>query len=471
MNDGKIVFRNAAILTIGRLLSRIAQFFMFIYAARVLGVDNFGIFSFSNNLVYILCIIMDIGISRYSIQQMSRNLENIPVYTGTGLCIKIILVVFGYFLIITTGYLLGKDILTIKSLFILSLAAVFDSFAMSFSAAFDANEKMEYSAGIILISKIILTIVGFIAMFYSNALLTFCWVMTFGSFLQLSITAFWYFKKYKKIIFVKDVFFIKILLKNSIPFSLSSIFITIYYSIDSVMLDFFCGTKVVGYYNAAYRIIDAPLFLSESFKTALFPTISRVYAKKTEELNKIISISCNIALAVGLSIASTTAYLSEKLIYAFYGSEYAPSSAVLPALIFSIAFIMPSTICSTAIRAADKQSICIFVSGFGVVINISLNLVLIPIYSFVGAAWATLITEMIIALIYMEVTRRYITGQIFTVQSVFRSISLAMLLVVFLYFTNTFSLWMQIAGCVVLFLPFALIVRIFTLAELRSVFS
>jgi hypothetical protein len=78
---------------------------------------------------------------------------------------------------------------------------------------------------------------------------------------------------------------------------------------------------------------------------------------------------------------------------------------------------------------------------------------------------------MIIALIYMEVTRRYITGQIFTIKSIFRSISLAMLLVVFLYFTNTFSLWIQIAGCVVLFIPFSLIVKIFTLAELRTVFS
>lgn len=470
MNYGKIIFKNAAILTLGRLFSRIIQFFMFIYAARILGAASFGIFSFSMNLIYMLWVVMDIGISRYSIQQMSRNLDDIPVYTGTGLYIKIPLAILGYLLIILTGYLLGKDNLTMSSLFVLSFAAVFDSLAISFSSAFEANEKMEYSAVIILISKIILSVIGFCAIFYTGNLLVFCFVISFGSFVQFAITAFWYFRKYKCVKFNKDLKFIEKLIKNSIPFSLSGIFTTIYYSIDSVMLDFFYNPIVVGYYNAAYRIIDAPLFLSESFKLALFPTISRIYSEEKEKMNRIISVSCNIALSVGLSIASTTAYLSEKLIYNFYGMEYSPAASVLPILIISITFIMPATICSTVIRAADRQSICVFVSGLGVVINIALNLVLIPMYSFVGAAWATLITEMIIAIIYIEVTRRYITGQIFTIKSVSRSILLSIFLIIFLYFTDSFSLWIQIAGCIILFFPFALIAKNFTVSELKALF-
>ncbi|MCW5198141.1 flippase [Desulfobulbus sp. F3] len=464
----KTVFKNTALLAIGRFFSRIAQFFMFIYAARHLGADKFGIFSFSYNLATMLLVFMDIGISRYTIQQTSRDLKLIPIYLGTSLIVKIFIVTIVYSIVVFSCLLLDIDHDTYMTLIILTAISALDNFTISFSAAFDATENMQYTAMIILISNVIMSAVGLSVILMTNNLFLFCGSVVLGAFLRFSLTLFWYFKKYQKPVLNFNFSFTVKLIKMGFIFALPIMFGQIYNYIDSVMLKIFDESRNVGYYNAAYMIFEAPLFLSGTLVIALFPTISRLYSEKSEELNNIISRLSNIGFALGLFIALAVSFLSEKII-AIYGTGYAPSATVLPILIFSIVFIIPSEICTSAIRAADKQSVCVFVSGGGAITNILLNLILIPKYSFIGAACATLITEILVTAIYVEIARRYIVGPIFKINQIIQSLILSGLLMLFLYSTDHFSIWFQVAGCMILFLPFSLISGLFKLEEIRKI--
>lgn len=470
VNPYKIIFKNAAVLTAARLFSRIFQFFLFIYAARSLGVTSFGIFSFAYALVKILGISMDMGISRYCIQQLSRNVRMMPTYVGAGLIAKIFLITAGYVLIIGTGWIMGKDLLTMKVLFILATMEAFDSIGSSFESVFSAHEKMQYSAVIISVSNGIMSALGIVLLYYYNSLLLFCGTLAFGAFLRLVLGAFWCLKKYGTPLFNFDFLFIKHLIKKSIPFSLAFIFVTIYYNVDSAILDIFDGSEIVGYYNAAYRLIEAPLFISASVAAALFPTISRLYHENPVEIKKMVSGAFNKGLALGLSAAVVISFLSEDLISVIYGPGYAPAARVLPILIFSVAFIMPGTICGTTVRATDRQSTSAFIVGGGVILNIILNLILIPRYSFLGAAWATLITEIVVVNVYIQVIRRYI-GSIFQMKFLFRILILNSLLLSFLYLTTAAGFWFQLIGCTILFFPFTLITGVVTMKEVREIIS
>jgi O-antigen/teichoic acid export membrane protein len=468
-NIYSIVFKNAMALTVGRFFSRIFQFFLFIYAARTLGADYFGIFSFSYILVTMIGLLMDIGITRYSIQQTSRDLTKTQTYLGAILIIKSFLIIFGYILIIGIGFLLGKDSLTMQSLAILTLVAVFDNISLPFSASFEAYQKMHYSAIVILLSNFIMSLVGFIVIFLFEDLILFCLSIVFGALLRCVLYILVFFRKYQKPTFDFDFNFIKKIIKNGIPFLLSSAFISIYWNIDIVMIDYFSNVKDVAYYNAAYRIIDAPLFLIGAVISALFPAFSRLFFEKSEELNVLISKTFNISFAVGLSIAVVISYLSDDIISLLYGSEYFPSSMALQILIFSIAFIMPASICNTAIHAVDKQYLCVFISGSGMFFNIIANLFLIPKYSFIGAAWATLITEISVGLVYMYITKKYITKYCFIEWiSIARIFLLSLLLVAFLYITQHFGIFVQILGVSFLFFPFLFITGVLSLKEIKD---
>ncbi|MCI5209126.1 MAG: flippase [Candidatus Electrothrix sp. ATG2] len=467
----KTIFRNTAAMAAGRLISQAAQFFMFIYAARCLGAEHFGIYSFADILVVTLGQVMDMGIYRYSIQQVSRDLKKAPIYLGASLIAKIFLIAIGYILIMGTGMVLEKDMLTMKVLFILATAQALHNLAMPFNSIFSAQEKMQYPAIIISVSNVVMSLIGMGFLYYSKSVLLFCTAIAIGAFLRLGMIAYWCLKKNGKPAFDTDPTFIKHLIKMGIPFSLSTVFITIYNDVDSMMLDVFNGSKVVGYYNAAYRLIDAPLLISESLMVALFPAISRLYKANPKEMKILFGESFYKTFAFGLSVACVIAFLSEDIVLVLYGSEYSPSAHALPVLIFGLAFIMPASICSTTIRSADRQTVGMFVGGGGVILNVVLNLILIPKYSFLGAAWATLITEMIVAGVYLILVQRYVIGSFLRVEYLFRIVMLPILLLIFLYLTEFAGLWFQVAGCIFLFFPFMLLTGVVTIAELKKLFA
>ncbi|MCI5120070.1 MAG: flippase, partial [Candidatus Electrothrix sp. AUS4] len=467
----KTIFRNTAVMTAGRLVNQVAQFFMFVYAARCLGADHFGIYSFADTLVVMLGQVMDMGIYRYSIQQVSRDLKKAPIYLGASLIAKIFLIAIGYILIMGTGAVMEKDMLTMKILFVLATAQALHNLAMPFNSIFSAQEKMQYPAIIISVSNVAMALIGIGFLYYSKDVLLFCAAIVIGALLRFCMIAYWCIKKNDKPTFDVEPAFVRNLIKMGVPFSLSTIFITIYNDVDSVMLDFFNGSQVVGYYNAAYRLIDVPLLISESLKFALFPAISRLYKADPEEMKTLFGEAFYKTFAFGLSVACVIAFLSEDLILVLYGSEYAPSAQALPVLIFGLALIMPASICSTTIRSADRQTVGMFVGGGGVILNVVLNLFFIPKYSFLGAAWATLFTEIIIAGIYIKLVQHYVVGSFLRASYIFRITMLPALLLAFLYLTDFAGLWFQVAGCIFLFFPFMLLTGIMTMAELKKLFA
>ncbi len=467
----RTIFKNTAVMTAGRLVSQVSQFVMFIYAARSLGAVDFGIYSFANVLVMIIGHFMDMGLYRYCIQQTSRNLKTVPMYLGASLVAKFFLIIIGYAMIMGAGLALNKDALTLKVLLVLATAQAFHNLAMPFDSAFAAQEKMQYSAVIISVSNIIMSLSGIAFLYYSRSVLLFSIALAIGAFLRFILMAFWYLKKNGIPMFNFDFSFVGHLVKKGVPFLLSIFFISIYNDIDSVMLDMFDGEKTVGYYNAAYRLIEAPLLISESLIIALFPAVSRLYQEESETLKTLFSESFYKSLAFGLSVACVTAFLSKDLILFLYGPEYVQSGQVLPILIFGLVFIMPASICGTTLRSTDRQTIGMFVGGGGVVLNIMLNLILIPKYSLIGAAWATLATEVIVAGIYIQLVRHYVIGNFFQLAYLVKVIILPSLLFIFLFLTASVGLWFQVTGCIILFFPCMLLSGVMSTAELRSVFS
>ena len=190
-----------------------------------------------------------------------------------------------------------------------------------------------------------------------------------------------------------DFSFWKPTIKEALPFALTGTFITIYVWIDSVMLSLMKGDAVVGWYNAAYMAVLALLFIPTAINSAVFPIMSKYYISSIDAFKFIFEKQFKYILTIGIPIGVGITLLANEIILTIYGIDYMPSVIAFQILTWAIVFIFARTAFERALESSNRQIILTKVFGVCVVINIILNLILIPKYSYVGASIATLLTD------------------------------------------------------------------------------
>ena len=184
----------------------------------------------------------------------------------------------------------------------------------------------------------------------------------------------------------------------------------IYTYIDSVMLSKIRSTTEVGIYAAAANIIIALIFIPMMYGNAIYPVISRFFISSKSSLKYAYERSFKYMLILGLPISAGVYILSDKIISIVYGSEYFASVAVLSILSWYLFLRFLNVVSGFTLASINKQSSRVLSQGIAVLINIILNLIFIPKYGFIGAAIATVITEIAFFIIYMHFITKYGLG-------------------------------------------------------------
>lgn len=464
------IVQNTAAMMAGRLISRVFQFFLLIYAARELGAADFGIFSWAFALTGLVAVFMDPGLSRYSVQQLARSQKEIPLYFGGNLVIKIVLVLAGLLALFIISYAMGRGQQAIQAALLLGAMAGVDSLGRCFLMVFQAAQRMDYEALAISAAGVLFTLIGLLALYLMPNLAVLCGAFLLGGLIRLGISIGIYRGRYPKPTYSFNFQFLTKLLKNGFPFALTTVFVTVYYYIDTIILTAYASDQAIGYYGAAYRFVEAPLFLVASLTTALFPAASRLYGKDKEHLREVVGQIFPKMMALGLSVALVISFLAEDLVALFFGEQYGPAAKVLPVLIFSGAIIMPSTVLGTTIRAINRQGISALVTGLAAVLNIVLNLIFIPRYTIMGAAWTTLATEAFVIVVYFAMVRHYI-GRILPWGAVLSVLLFGAGLGACLYLTQAWNLWLRLATVSLLWVPLLLFTGIIEKKHLIEMFK
>ena len=396
----KKIVKNAGILFTANVMSKALNFAYVVYLARYLGASGFGIISFALAFALILGVFADFGLQPLSLREISRNKNEAGRYFSNIALIKIILSVTIFFLLVFIVKCLNYSHDTVYVIYLIGLSIIIGSFNNFIYAVYQANEDVKYM-GIGYILNSLSMLAGILATAYFNGnIIMFSVVFLVSAIIvllyNLTIISYKFFKPKLS----ADLKFWKKLIKEAVPFGLVNVFVIIYFKIDSVMLGTMKTQKIVGYYNASYRIIDV--------LTALFPSIifSVVYPKMSayielpEKLKSIYIVSFKISLIIGLIISIVTVFFAHYFILLIYGYGYHEGADSLKILIWAFFFICISSITSSLISSVNKQRLVTITAGVGAVINIGLNFLLIPRFSLNGAAFATVITELIMFLIY-----------------------------------------------------------------------
>jgi len=407
MNVAQRILKNTGILSVAQIISYILVFFYTIYIARYLGAEGFGILSFAIAIVGIFTILTDLGISTLTVRDVARDRSLGPKYLGNGLVIKVILAVVSFGLIALAVNLLNYPSETITVVYFIALSTIFGSIASFIFSIFQAHEKMEFQGLGQILNAVLMFSGVFIAIAMSLDVIGFSIVYFVASLITLIYALIIYIWKFSLPPIEIDTTFWGKFLKNAIPFGLAGIFVTVYYWIDSVMLSVMVGNEVVGWYNASYKFIYLFLSFHSLFIISIFPVLSSFYKTSKESLKFAFERSFKYMLIISIPIAVFVTIVADKIILLIYGPGYIPSIIALQILIWTVIFMFINGLAGNFLGSIDQQIVVTKITGVGAIINIILNILLIPKFSYIGSSFATVFTELMILPLLVYVVHKY----------------------------------------------------------------
>ena len=339
MSTIQTIFKNMSWLLISQIVVSVFGFVWTILLARYLGVDNYGILGFAISITGILGVIDDLGISTYTVRHISTDYESAPKYLGNTIPLKVIFSGIKLILTFIILVLLNVNQFTIFITLLFSIESIFISYANTLYGTFQAFEKGKYQGICNILMNTITLIFILISIFADLGLegVTFAYILA-----NLINLIYAYYILNKHIVKPKYEFdwdFCKKVTLASIPFAVTGILYTIYYSIDIIMLTNMIGDYATGIYNATYKLISVLTLFYSVYTAVIFPVMSRLFKNDKKLLIISYEKSIKYLMLIIIPIAIGTMLYSSDIIQLIYGHAYNQAASVLSILIWTVCLL------------------------------------------------------------------------------------------------------------------------------------
>lgn len=385
-------FKNTGWLLLGRILSLVVGFLI----ARYLGPYAFGDLSFAEAFAALFAAVGALGLDSFIIREIIQHPLKRDEILGTSLVLRlganlllIPLAVFTYMLFRNyAGSESSPNMALLISL--CAIASLFRSFNI-IDSYFQSQVASKFVVQVQNICLFISASIKIALIYFQTPVIYFAWALVVDAFLLALGLSIIY--KRRKLDFSSWTFSwqrAQSLLSKSWPLILTAVMISIYMKIDQVMLKSL-GSKTVGVYSAAARISEAWYFIPVAVVTSVFPAI--VHARKTdiERYQKRLQNLYDLLVGISLPIAIMVSLSANTIISVLYGNQYEGAGILLSIHIWSGIFVFLGSASSQYLLAEGFTLVSFFRTAFGALVNVLLNLWLIPQYGALGASVATLI--------------------------------------------------------------------------------
>lgn len=396
----ELILKNTSWLALGETISMAIGFVLAIILARYLGDEVFGQYSFIFSFVFLFATLAYFGIATISTKEIAQNPEKSEDYFSNILSLKVIFVILAYFGVFIFSQFLGKPNEIKNLIYLAGFCLIFRALSHGLCSLFRAHQKFFYEALTKILEYPILLGLIILIVLSKGKFSLIIWAYVFSSLIGL-IGALILVRIYflKKIKFGFDFSFWKKVLVQAWPIALASTFVAIYFKIDTIMLSLMKTDRVVGWYNAAYNLTFALLFLPNLIMVSFFPEMSKIFKNHQNDWLKFYQKSLGLMAVLGLVVSSIVFLGARIIILIIYGSTYLASIPALKILAPALFFSYLSHVFLFSLISVNRQIIYTGVTFFGAVFNLGLNFIFIPRYSYLGAAFTTLLTEAVTAIL------------------------------------------------------------------------
>jgi len=402
-NQTQTIIKNTFWLGLAEAISGFLRLVLLIYVARILGATEYGKFTFAMAFIMLLASFADFGLSqtttRQLVQEGERDYSSIISLRSILSMVTIILMVAGSFFI-TDNYQIRQVI------WILGAYMAISNLSEIIFAFFRAHEKMQYEAWAKIMQAIITTGIGIFLILTFPSVQNLGYSYVFASIIALIFILLLFFLRAKVLAIKWDKAIWKKYLLMTWPLGLTAICAGIYTYIDSTMMGAWGQVIQTGWYNAAYKIICIVLIPSTLISQSFYPVMSRGFKESTEKLQRVFNKQMKVTIFLGIPLIAGGIILAPQIVNFFYGASFSPAILAFQFLIIMAGVIFISTVLNQILIVAHQQKKLFLITFIGAMVNIILNIMLIPTLSLYGAALSTVITYLILLLLaYLFVFR------------------------------------------------------------------
>jgi O-antigen/teichoic acid export membrane protein len=383
--------RNSVMVVGARALAKIAVFVVVVLLWRHLTADAYGRFSAMVVYATLAGIVADLGLQTVFVRDVSRDPSAFDRYLSNLLSVRLLLSLVALLLLAGALRLLGP------ALFPYTLGAfallLTTSYSSLLRAVFYIRGRLSYEAIAILAEAAILLGLTLYAIARHATWDVFLWVYAASYlFTCLFALAVLYFRWHEHLTVRLEVRFVRRLLLAGIPLALGFTLTTIYAQVDVILLQLFRGFQMVGWYSSANKYIDAIAWIPQTAMGAVFPALSLLSAGAATRLSLAYEKSYKMLAVLGVPLAVGLALTAVPIVHLTRG--YEQSIPALQILAVSVVFLFLNNAFVYTLTAMNRQQDFTRLALFSLAVNLGLNLALIPLAGYLGAAAASTLTEL-----------------------------------------------------------------------------
>lgn len=383
----------------------------FPYVCRVIEADGIGQINFFQSIISYISLFTCLGIPMYAIREIARDRSDVVQMNRTAMEILLLhsmLTLVGYAIVAILCLTVPQIQVNIPLFLILSLTIIFTAIGCEWF--YQGIEDFKYITIRGLIIKTVSVVLLFIFVKSKTDLLYYGCYTVFGV-LGGNIFNFFRLRKY---IHRENIIFSELHIKRHVKPVLKvfsfSVVTSIYLQLNTVLLGFFKNALAVGYFAAATKVMQMLLQMSACLGSVMMPRASHLIAENKEsEFNALIQKSYDFTLAIALPMTIGLIFCAPNLIMSLCGVKF--ENSILPSQIIAPIILMVAISNVFGIQVLfpkGKISIVTLCCGIGAVVDLVLNLCLIPFFSYVGTSIAYLGAEVATTISMYFIGRKYL---------------------------------------------------------------
>ena len=375
----------------------------------------YGLYAVFFNWAYIFVIINDLGIYNFNNKTIAQHQHLLDKYFSNILVLKLLLSIPYLLLLVIVIKLSGYEWNQFQLLIPIAINQLLVSLIMylrsnisglgyyTLNSVFSVMDKVL----MILICGPLLWISSFSEVFRIE---WFIWAQT----ISLAVTALgaflWTFRKIRYFKLKVNLSFLLVIIRQSYPYALIILLMTIYTRSDSIMLERLLtnGAIEADYYVSAFRLFDVAHMIGILFAGLLLPMFAKLIREKSEQLHDLIQLSFQLIIAGSLAGSLSIFFYRTPIMELLYDSGGPYTGSILGLLILGFIPMSITYVYGTLLLVGEQIKRLNQIYFIGVVLNIGLNLILIPEYKSIGAAYATIGTQFMVMLAQVIVAYRFL---------------------------------------------------------------
>jgi len=404
----RTVAKNTFLLTFGVLSGRALSVLLIRKMTPILGTEGVGIWGSATDLSAILLVLTNFGLGALLTRELTRAKGMTRPLLWATLRIRWALGALCYLFLVIFVKAAGYPSLDAAATLVTGLAIFIESTSMACDAVLQAHEKVQHQSTSQIVSALVYFGLGWLLLNQGHGLMAVVWANLISRVVRLGVIGPLMLRHCGpwRAAPTDSAPGMVWMLKLGLPMFMATTFGIVYNKVDTVMLKNMLGNDPAGIYVLGHRALDLMILVPSLFGFALFPAMARYGMQSAGDAVRFGERALRFMLAAIVPLTLFLTFTAVPVIgFLDQAGKFPDSVLVLQIVIWALPLQAANTILNRLLITADRERVFVTIGLVAMLVNVALNSVLIPRYSYFGASAATIFSVTVSTLLHVHFLR------------------------------------------------------------------